>query len=140
MWHGSFQLGTYFEVPLQVLDGDRSPVLPDAVPSIEVRRDSDGAVVYSGLMPIIDKDDSPGMFRLPLFFGSGFAAGGHSFRLSSVVGGSPALTMGTFTIQVGGNPVGQAIGMEYLHKPHADFIVFQAESGVLLKGKNPRII
>jgi hypothetical protein len=134
---GRLQLGTYLEVLFQPTTGNNEPALPDAVPTIQVRRTSDGAVVHSGLMPVLDKTVSPGLFYLPLFLGFGFAAGGHTLRLSCTIDGDPVLDTRSFTIVAGGDVQGQALAMVYFHKPHADFVVFQTENGSISRGKNP---
>lgn len=136
MWIGQIQLGLTLDVPLQTSTAAGLPTLPDQVPSIQVRQASDNAIVYAGLMPIVDHDLAT--FSLPLFLGLGFAVGSHTIRMAYSLSGSQRSQDLSFIILPGGEQRGQVLGMAYYHRPDKDWIVWQAEVGLLLTGKNPR--
>lgn len=139
MWLGRQQLGTWIDVYLQVTSTAFTPTMPDYVPTIKVRR-SDGTVVYSGLMPIVDKtDDRLGLFASRVFLGSGMSAGAHTIEMNYKAGTKFGVESRTFDIIAGGHSRGQVLAMHYLHQPQADFVVYQVESGLILRGKNPRV-
>lgn len=135
---GRQQLGTYIDVYWQILVSG-VPTLPDMVPRIKITQSSDGAVKYTGLMPIVDKEITPGLFCTRLLLGTGFVNGTHAIEMFALVGGNPVLAYRTFEIIPGGSPLGQVIGMNFLHTPSADWIVYQIESGRLMAGKQPSL-
>jgi len=140
MFLGRQQLGTWLDVYLNCVDASRTPTLPDAVPTIKIRRSSDNAVVYTGLMPIVEKAGvAIGLFCSRLLLGIGFSVGTHSVEMVYLVSGQAFIVSRTLEIMAGGDPKGQVLAMIYLHNPSADHIVFQVESGLLLKGKNPKV-
>lgn len=134
---GRQQLGTYLDVYFQSrLAGVAT--LPDAVPSVRIY--SASSLVYSKKMPIIDKSYSPGLFRSQVFLGTGFDVGQHTVHIGYAIAGNPKVEIRNFEIVPGGNVLGQVLGMTYVHYPQADFIVYQTESGLILRGKNARKI
>lgn len=140
MYLGRQQLGTWLDVYLNCVNASRTPTLPDAVPTIRIRRCSDNAVVYTGLMPIVEKEGSAiGLFCSRLLLGIGFSVGTHTVTMFYVSGGQRFEVSKTFEIMAAGDPKGQVLAMIYLHNPSADYIVYQVESGLLMKGKNPKV-
>lgn len=140
MYLGRQQLGTWLDVYLPCVNASRTPTMPDAVPTIKITRDSDSAVVYNGLMPVVEKTGSTlGLFCARLLLGSGFSVGLHSVRLVYVRSGLAVIEDRKFEIMPAGNSAGQALSMYYFHHPSAEHVVYQLESGEILRGKNPRI-
>ena len=135
---GRMQLGTYLDIYWQIRSSGM-PTLPDAVPTIKITKSSNGAVEYSGLMPVADKNVTPGLFCSRLFLGSGFSNGTHSVTTFALVGGNQKIDVRTFEIIPGGNQLGQVVNMTYYHNPAADHLIYQVESGRLMRGKNPSL-
>lgn len=131
------QLGTYLDVFLQVTDAASTPIMPDGVPSIKILKGS--VVVHKGLMPILDKTNQIGLFKSTIFLGGEFSVGTFSVRMGYAVGGTPFLQTRSFEVMPAGNPLGQVLGMYYLHVPQCDFVVYSVESGSILRGKNPHL-
>lgn len=137
MYLGRQQLGTYLDVSLVCTNTVRTPTMPTYVPRIKIRRSSDDSVVYSDGMPIVDR--SLGLFVARVFLGSGFSAGQHTVQMDYLVGSRVGLETRVFEIMAGGGARGQVLGMAYFHQPQADAIVWQVESGLLLRGRNPKL-
>ena len=49
------------------------------------------------------------------------------------------MEMDYFEIIPGGNEEGQVLGMAFYHRPEADHVVYQTESGKIFKGRNPTV-
>lgn len=113
--------------------------MPTYVPGIKVKRASDEATVLNQLMPVVDKTVQVGLFCSRIFLGSLFAVGMHSVTMTYTVGAKVGIENRVFEVMAGGDPRGQVLSLYYLHKPHNDYLVYQAEAGVILKGTNPRI-
>lgn len=139
MWLGRQQLGTWLDVYLQASDSSGEPAMPVACPQIKIRRSSDNAIVLNSLMPILDKTVQVGLFVSRVFLGTSFAVGYHTIELQYTNDSNLMTETRTFEVMAGGDPRGCVLGMVYFHKPQADFLVYQVESGLILKGKNPRI-
>lgn len=135
---GRYQLGTTVSIRLQCLDSDGSPAMPDAVPVIKIWNSS-GNLVINAEMPIEDKRIQLGLFRSQIFLDGNFSAGNYSGNTFYVNGSLSVLTPFWFDVIAGGNQAGQALAMAFYHRPHADFIVYQTESGQIRFGANPRV-
>jgi hypothetical protein len=136
---GQHQLGTYLDVLLQCRTTAMVASMPEDPPRYKVWRASDGALVTAGEMPLLDKDIQVGLFKLELFLGDSFATGNHSMELMYSISTDTFIETRTFGIAAGGDTDGQVLAMYYYHRPHADFVVYQVESGLILRGKNPRV-
>lgn len=136
---GRHQLGSWLEVYLQVTDANGAPAMPDLPPTIKVRRSSDEALIVNLLMPVLDKSVQVGLFCAHLFLGTSFATGQHTIELLYKCSTKQEIETRTFDVIGGGDVRGTVLAMYYYHRPARDFIVYQAESGLLLKGANPRL-
>ena len=134
---GRHQLGTWLDITLQCADLNGVAVMPTYVPVLKVW--SGTALVLNDEMPLIDKTIQVGLFAYRLFLGEVFAVGSYVYDTTYVYGGAVFLLGGRFDVMAGGHSDGQVLGMHYYHRPHADFIVYQAEAGKILKGKSPRV-
>lgn len=139
MWLGRHQLGTWLDVYLQASDSNGVPAMPNACPQIKIRRSSDEAIVLNSLMPILDRTVQVGLFCSRIFLGTAFTTGQHTVELIYKSGAKQDVLTRTFEVIAAGDARGCVLAMEYYHRPQSDFIVYQAESGLILKGKNPRI-
>ena len=137
MFMGRKQLGTWINVWLQCRNGD-VPTMPDSIPWLKIWR-PDGALAMALGIPVMDKTIARGLFCLPLFLGSEFSAGQHSLAAFYAIGGASMVQTGTMAIIAGGDADGAVLGMHWYHRPHADFVVYQRESGKVFRGRNPRI-
>jgi hypothetical protein len=137
MYIGRYQLGKWIDIYLQVMNGTLSPLLPDAVPAIKIF--GPAGIVLNAKMPIVDKIVSPGLFCSRILLGNPFSTGQHAVEMFYLLSGSPRIVTRNFDIIPAGNPLGQVVGMHYFHQPQGEFVIFQVESGRLLKGKNPRV-
>ena len=137
MYLGRHQLGTWLDITLQCLDLNGIAVMPTYVPVLKVW--SASALVLNQEMPLVDKQIQVGLFCYHLFLGDVFAEGPYSYDTVYIHGGAVFMNTGRFDVIAGGNVDGQTLSVHYYHRPHADFIVSQVESGKLLKGKSPRV-
>lgn len=135
---GRFQLGTRINIRLQCLDSSGSPAMPSAVPAIKVWTQG-GTLVLNKEIPVEDKRIQPGLFHYSLFLGNTFAAGNYHGEKFYMSGSTPVVETFCFDAIAGGNTAGQAISAIFYHRPQADFIVYQVESGQIRFGANPRV-
>jgi hypothetical protein len=104
-----------------------------------VVRDSSNADVVSKPIPLLDKTIQLGLFAYHIFLDDNFSVGSYTVDLFYAVGSKNGIETHNFSIIAGGDPNGCALGMYWYHRPHADFVVYQVESGKILRGKNPRV-
>ncbi len=137
---GRFQLGNWVNIVLQCTDIDGSPAMPVDSPHLTIRRSSDGAVVYSKEMPVAEKEGQAiGLFVSRVRLGSDFAVGTHTIQKAFTVGADTFIESNGFDVVQAGNVNGTAIGTYYYRRPNAHHVLYQVESGRILRGSNPRI-
>lgn len=112
--------------------------MPSVPPLMRVR-DSSNAIVMSKPIPLLDKSIQIGLFAYHILLDDTFSVGAYTVDLFYTVGAKNRIESHNFSILPGGHPDGCALGMTWYHRPHADFIVYQVETGRILKGKNPRV-
>lgn len=140
MFYGRRQLGQWLDIAIQCADANRTPSLPVDCPMLRIKRASDGATIYSREMPICEKQGTAiGLFLGQVFLGSDFHTGEHAVQIAYTVGSHTTIETGTFQITGGGNPNGQVIGMAWFDRPNRSNILYQVESGRIIRGSNPRI-
>ena len=135
---GRCQIGKHLNLFVQTLDAGE-PAMPDSTPWLKVFR-SDNSIVLATGVPVIDKKVDVGLFRASIFLGSPleFTEGQHALTFSYAMGGTARIVTGLFDVIPGGDPDGCILNTYYLHRPNADHIVWQTESGRLKRGRNPR--
>lgn len=138
MDHGRRQLGTRLDLWLQCVDGAGAPAMPDDVPQLKIW-DAAGDLTLDTRMPVFDRFKSVGLFHLEAFLGAGYAAGKYNLSMTYVADGYHGIETGTFEIVGGGHQDGSVVGTYFYHRPHADFIVKQTETGTISRGRNPKV-
>ena len=111
---------------LQLLDGP---------PAVTVYDDA-GAKVASGAVPLLDRYRQPGWCGYRLRLGA-LGVGHYGVTFGYSVGGSARLDAATFEVVAGGHADGAVLAMTHYERPHAAFLVHQAESGTRVFGRNP---
>ena len=137
---GRFQLGNWLNIRLQCTDINDTPAMPVDAPHLTIRRMSDGVVVYSKEMPVVEKEGTAiGLFEARVRLGSAFAGGGHTVQMAFTVGADTFIQNHGFDIVAGGNVNGTALSSHYYRRPDANHILYQVEAGRIMQGSNPRI-
>lgn len=136
MYRGRLQLGDEVTLTCLCVNGSGVPSAPDAAPKIDVYA---GAVkVVSGkAIPALDRYGTTGLFAFNLLLGTQFATGRYSVTYRYTNGAFADLQADVFDIIAGGQPDGDIISMHWLPLPHANFLVYQTDSGKLRKVRNP---
>ena len=137
MFISRFQLGSWLFATVRTVDAASTPVVPTNPPTIKVW--SSSAVVLTAEMPVVDRYSLTGLFTYPVFLGSAYAAGQYTITYHWVTGSYIGFADDNFEILPGGNSGGQNLSSYFFSRPHADFIVSQLETGVLVAGRNPRV-
>lgn len=88
-------------------------------------------------MPILDRRQIDGLFHLPIFLGAGYEAGHHSVTMTYQVSSHQGVDQAEFEILPYGDTDGHLLSMYFFRRPHADFVLWQTESGKIKKGRNP---
>ncbi len=133
---GRYPLGGTVHLYLVCTDGARAPALPDNAPRLAVF-DSSGNRVLTKQIAIQDRYQVTGLFHHPLFLGAPFGTGHYGVELSYSISGAPFLETAAFDVTGDGNVEGDTLAMYFFRRPHADFVVWQTESGKIKKGRNP---
>lgn len=133
---GRQPLGGTVHVFLRTKDEVGTPSLPEDAPRLVVF-DSAGDQVLNTRMPILDRRQLTGLFHLPVFLGHQFSAGHYSVEMNYQVDTHFGLEQAEFEVLAHGHTDGHILAMHFFRRPHADFLVWQTESGKIKKGKNP---
>jgi hypothetical protein len=136
MYRGRRQLGTDLFVGVLTTDDDSRPTAPDAAPTMKIY--SESGLVLTKQIPAVDVEFITGLFGYRLFLGALYAVGLYQIIYSYSLAGVPQMQGDTFEIIAGGNPVGSVISMFPFLPGPAAFLVQELDSGVILRGKNPR--
>jgi hypothetical protein len=140
MFMGSYQAGD--RVPLVVeihqLPGFGGAQLPDAAPAARVF-DAAGAVVADYALPPLDPVSFPGLFCRPIHLDGRYAPGQYAVRYAWAVAAAPRAALSIFEVRPGGHGDGTFIACYAFHRPHAEMLVAQMDSGKLFRGRNPYV-
>lgn len=112
--------------------------MPDDVPRARVY-EANNTLVGQYDLPILDQYTQVGLFLFPLFLGNGYATGNYNVLYTYDVASFSGLEVGTFDIVAGGHVDGHILAATFYKKPHADFIVYQTETGKIKSGRNPTV-
>jgi hypothetical protein len=134
-WLGTYPLGGTAHCYLRTKNSSGVPTAPDDAPRIVVLGSS--GEVYNSRMPALDPFQITGLFHTPLFIGAGFAAGHYSAVMTYDVGSHSGIEQLEFEVKANGDVEGNILAMHFFRRPHADFLVWQTESGKIKKGRNP---
>ena len=135
MFLGRYRQGEPVVLTLLSHDDDGEAAPPDGPPAVTVYDDA-GAKVASGAVPLLDRYRQPGWCGYRLRLGAlGVGHYGVTFGYSG--GGSARLDAATFEVVAGGHADGAVLAMTHYERPHAAFLVHQAESGTRVFGRNP---
>lgn len=112
---------------------------PDVAPVVTFTA-PDGTVVLNRVMGADLQGVRLGTFRLPQFLGTPFATTG-PYRVVARYkdgAGNPRVLVGHFRLLAGGNRDGAVVSMRAVRRPNANYLVYQTDSGKLVRGRNPR--
>lgn len=135
---GSYRQGERMPLTLQCRAASLAPVLPLTAPRATVQG-GPASVRYVFLLPPVDPAHAAGLFGLVMHLDRRFQPGRYGVRFEFDDAGSPRARAASFTVLPGGNPDGSVIAMYALHRPEAEFLLQQLDSGKLVKGRNPSV-
>lgn len=138
---GRYQQGQ--EVPL-VLQCQTQAGLPDdpaAAPAATVYRDGsppariETVTLAADLRGVVD-----GLFRLPLSLDHRYGTAGRYLVVFRWVDGNGYAHQipGSFTVLPGGSADGSVVALRYVRRPDARYLIWQTDTGRLVRGRNPR--
>jgi hypothetical protein len=134
---GDVQLGQQLPVTVQCLDGDLAPAWPDQAPQLVL---FSGTTLLNRIKLPADPRSGVGMFRLSLFLNAIYPTAGPVTGFVQWVSGGVAFSKTVwFRILPGGDPDGNIIAMTFVRRPGLGAIVWQADSGTIFHGSNPRV-
>ena len=132
---GRYRSGQTVTLFLTTENPAAAAALPDAAPSFSVFGPT-GTKLLTAAMPLWGASLAP-TFHYPLFLDATFVAGRHLLTYHYNNAGFFGLEEDEFEVAPGGNPQGAALAMHFFHRPEADFVLQQKESGLVVRGKNP---
>lgn len=138
---GRYQQGVELPLVLQCVDADGAPEDPLFDPVVSIYRDGEPPVVVQTLPLAADlRGVATGLFRLPVFLNHLYTTAGRYlvvFRWQDQAGGAHSIP-GAFMLLPGGSPDGAVLALKYVQRPDARYLIFQCDSGQLVRGRNPR--
>lgn len=140
MYLGRFQQGAEVSLVLQCTDASDTPDEPSDCPVAQVYLDgATPSLIETLSMPADLRGVETGLFRRPLFLGSAFEAGRYLIVSKwNDSDGVAHVAMSAFHILPGGSSDGAVIAMAQMNRPESSFLVFQCDSGRILRKANPR--
>lgn len=141
MFLGRYQQGVELPLTLQCVDAAGAPQDPAHDPVVTVYRDASPPVLIQSIPLAADmRGVVTGFFRRPLFLNHLYGTAGRYlvvFRWQDADGVAHSRA-GSFTLLPGGSSDGAVIAMAYVQRPDARYLVWQTDSGRLVRGRNPR--
>ncbi len=99
-----------------------------------------GRFIQGDRMPIQDRFAVVGFFQYPLLLGSLFPAGQYRVIYQWTIAGNPFSEVASFeVVGTAGHPDGAGLSMIWYSRPTSDFVLFQTESGRIIRRRNPRL-
>lgn len=138
MWLGRHKLGDVITLACQCVNGSGTPTVPDDAPYARIYNGA-GTLIKTARMPIADSFKVTGYFSRPLHLGAEFSVGRIAVFYSWTISSTGYGDRDEFEIVAGGNPDGQVIAMHSFDRPDSNFVIYEAASGRLLKGRNPTL-
>lgn len=139
---GRFQQGQELPLVLQCTNAADVPADPAAVPTVTIYRDvpSGPLLVQTVELGADLRGVQAGLFRRPLFLGHLYATSGRYLLVYrwAAADATPRVRAGSFLLLPGGSADGSVIALHYVERPDARHLLYQTDSGSLLRGRNPR--
>lgn len=133
---GDVQLGAEVPITVQCKAGV-IPTTPDFAPVLSLY-DADGALIERRVMAADNQTQVPGLFRSQLFLNALYEAGPVTGHIQWQINGAPYGETVWFRILPGGNANGSVVAATFVRRPAGTYIVWEADSGTILRGTNPR--
>jgi hypothetical protein len=134
---GAYQLGSRVQLPAFNADLGVAPANPTAAPRAVVYPAS-GRPANSYLLPPLDLDNATGLFGFTAHLGN-YSVGDYAVLVCYSSGGTPRAELHRFTVLTGGHADGTVIAIYPYHRPQAEFLVQQLDSGKLFRGRSPAV-
>lgn len=153
LYFGRLQQGSEIAFVLQCTDAAGTPDDPIYAPRVQVWRDritNNGVLdpdvttqitlIETLQMPADLRGVDDGVFRLPHFLGSPYAVDGRYIAIFKWTdsGGVAHTRMASFYVLPGGSSDGSVISMFFSSRPDATYLLFQCDSGRIVRKPNPR--
>lgn len=140
---GRFQQGQEIPLVLQCTDAEGSPDDPASIPqlSVFIDRGASGLQMIETVdMPADLRDVVVGLFRKPLFLGAAYSEAGRYLVLFKWLDSNnvPHVKTASFHILPNGSSDGSIIAMRYTSRPDANYLIWQCDSGRIIRKPNPR--
>lgn len=154
LYLGRFQQGSEIAFVLQCTDAAGSPDDPTYLPWVQIwqdERNDNGTtdpddieapitLISSQQIPADLRGVEDGVFRLPHFLGSLYAVKGRYIAIFKWLDsdGIAQTRAASFHVLPGGSADGSVISMFFSNRANAAYLVFQCDSGRLIRKPNPR--
>ena len=138
---GRFQQGDELPLVVQTTTQGGSPFIPLYNPVAKIYRDGDPPTLIEAVtLPADQQGVDTAVFRTERQLTSLYGTAGRYLVLFcwAITGGTTLTSCASFTLLPGGSPDGAAIGLFFLRRPNATYLIRQTDAGLLIRGKNPR--
>lgn len=139
MYLGAYQLGDRVLLPALNSKLGATPANPVAAPRAVVYAAAGGTPVGIYLLPPPDLTNSTGLFAYAVHLDARYAAGDYAVWVCYTNGSTPTAELHRFTVLAGGHGDGTVIAMYPYHRPQAEFLIQQLDSGQIKRGRNPSV-
>lgn len=154
LYLGRFQQGSEIALVLQCTDAAGTPDDPTYLPWVQIWQDERNdnhtddpddieapiTLIASHQIPADLRGVEDGVFRLPCFLGPLYAVAGRYIAIFKWTDsdGVAHTRSAAFHILPGGSADGTVISMFFSSRPNATYLVFQCDSGRIIRKPNPR--
>lgn len=136
-YRGRYELGDEPTFQIVCRDVNKTPTVPTDCPTADVW--SGTTKVVNQLIPVLDRYGTTAAFQFVFKLDSRFAVGQYSVDYRYKLGATHVVETDHFEVIAGGNADGNVIAMTFYDRPHADFLVYQLDTGKIAAGRNPTV-
>jgi len=138
-FRGKYRLGEEVVIGVLCLNASGVPTVPDDNPVAKIW-DINGNKVFNKKIPVQDRYAQTGYFQANIYLGGAYAVGLYSVTYSYSTGGQAfvGIDEDNFEIVAGGDVDGITESLYFYHRPQADYVLQQLNSGKIKKRRNPR--
>lgn len=138
---GRFQQGDELPLVVQTTTQAGAPFIPLYNPVAKIYRDGETpTLVETVALPADQQGVDTAVFRTGHQLTTLYGTAGRYLVLFcwAITGGTTLTAAASFTLLPGGSPDGSVVGLFFLRRPNAAYLIRQTDAGLLIRGKNPR--
>lgn len=136
-YYGRYIPGDTVGLAVVCTDANGVPTLPDQAPVAVIC--SGSAQVATLRLPVHERHVVTAFFHHPIQLDTRFATGHYRVVYQYTLSGVAFSKVASFEVAAGGHADGPGLALFYFARPASDFVLMQADSGRIIRRRNPRI-